>query len=119
MRPTSDARWVSERKTPRGGVFLSGVAPSASFGGKQSLTNKTTHDGDWRGAITRRSWLTLRFAYYSVASLLTNPASATKNLLGRSSGRFYFFTQLLAAAVHIFTLSPSAEEFFLEVISNM
>jgi hypothetical protein len=62
-----------------------------------------THDGDWRGAITRRSWLTLRFACYSVASLLTNPASATKNLLGRSSGRFYFFT---------LRFSPSAEEFF-------
>ena len=55
MRPTSVACWVSEAKTIRWIVFANGVAQNASFGARLCLENKTTHDGDRREAITRRS----------------------------------------------------------------
>lgn len=55
MRPASVACWVSEAKTIRWIVLANGVAQNASFGARLCLENKTTHDGDRREAITRRS----------------------------------------------------------------
>ena len=54
--PTSVARWVSETKTPQCGVFVSGVAQSASFEARLCLAHKTTHDGDW--ALFAQTFLT-------------------------------------------------------------
>ena len=46
MSTASVARWVSEAKIVRWTVFVSGVAPSASFKARLCLAKKTTHDCD-------------------------------------------------------------------------
>ena len=76
--PTSVARWVSETKTPRCGVFVSGVAQSASFEARLCLAHKTTHDGDW--ALFAQTFLTTMRRWRA----MKNPTFAREAIIRRS-----------------------------------